>query len=161
LRSEPPRSEGTERAVDAIVQSTESLSRLIEDLLDLTRLASRNLRLVPSPVAVAELARSAAEMIPPIAEANGPTLVLDVPCDLGTARLDGERLKQVLGNVLSNATKFTNEGRVTLRARRHDGHLEVEVADTGIGMSREFLPHAFEKFRQADMGETRRHSGLG
>jgi CheY-like chemotaxis protein/anti-sigma regulatory factor (Ser/Thr protein kinase) len=161
LWSRAIRSGDGERAADAIEQSARSLSRLIEDLLDLTRLASGKLWLSPSPVPVGEIVRAAAEMIRPIAERSGLDLVVDVPSDLGTARLDGERLKQILGNVLSNATKFTAEGRVTLRARRRNGHLEIEVADTGIGMSREFLPHVFEKFRQADMGETRTHTGLG
>jgi signal transduction histidine kinase/ActR/RegA family two-component response regulator len=149
------------RAVDAIVRSAESQSRLIEDLLDLSRLASGKLRLAPSPVAIGDLARAAVEIFRPFADANGLVLELDVPADLGMALLDPVRLNQILGNMLSNATKFTPAGRVTLRARKGGGHLELEVADTGIGMTPEFLSNVFEKFRQAEMGETRRHAGLG
>lgn len=150
------------RAVDAIVQSAESQSRLIEDLLDLSRLTSGKLRLTPTNVDVGGIGRAAIDVIRPIARAKRVALDVDVPDDLGTAVLDAARLRQILWNLLSNATKFTPEGgTVLLRLRRRGEYLETEVRDTGEGITAEFMPHIFERFRQADMGETRQHVGLG
>lgn len=150
------------RAIDAIVQSAESQSRLIEDLLDLSRLTSGKLHLQPTNVDVASVGRAALDVIRPIARAKKVTLEVDVPDDLGVAVLDAARLRQILWNLLSNATKFTPEdGKVLLRVRRTHGYLETEVTDTGEGIAPEFMPHIFERFRQADMGETRQHVGLG
>jgi CheY-like chemotaxis protein len=150
------------RAIEAIVQSAESQSRLIEDLLDLSRLTSGKFSLVPSTVVVDSVARAAVDVVRPSALAKGIKLELDAPEDLGSAVLDAARLKQILWNLLSNATKFTPErGNINLRMRKVDGFLEVKVTDTGMGIAPEFMPHVFERFRQADMGETRLHSGLG
>jgi len=150
------------RAIDAIVQSAESQSRLIEDLLDLSRLTSGKLLLAPTSAEVESVARAAVDIVRPTAQAKGVALEIDIPGDLGTAILDAARFKQVLLNLLSNATKFTPEGgKVTLRVRRGGGCLEADVTDTGEGIAPEFMPHVFERFRQADMGETRQHAGLG
>ncbi len=150
------------RAIDAIVQSAESQSRLIEDLLDLSRLKSGKLLLAPAPVDVAALVASAADIIRPAAASKQITLSAEIAPGLGTASFDGARLKQVLWNLLSNATKFTQPGgSVTLRARKEAGELVMEVADTGEGITPDFMPHIFERFRQADMRETRRYGGLG
>jgi PAS domain S-box-containing protein len=150
------------RAAHAIVESAESQSRLIEDLLDLSRLTSGKLRLAPAPVLIEEVARSALDVVRPSARAKLISLEGDIPDDLGRCLLDAARFKQILWNLLSNATKFTPErGRVTLRLRRRAVALEAEVSDNGIGIDPTFMPHVFERFRQADMGETRRHAGLG
>jgi signal transduction histidine kinase/ActR/RegA family two-component response regulator len=150
------------RAIDAIVQSAESQSRLIEDLLDLSRLASGKFLLSPSHVVVGSVVQAAIDVVRPSAQAKGITIEVEVPSGLGAAVLDQARVKQILWNLVSNAIKFTPEGgTVTVRARRNDGYLEIDVADTGEGIAPEFMPHIFEKFRQADMGETRRHMGLG
>ena len=156
----PPQELG--RAIEAILQSAESQSRLVEDLLDLTRLSSGKLYLARTAVAVDSVARESAEVVQPLAQEKGVALVVDVEPGLGTASLDAARLKQVLWNLLSNAVKFTPRGgRVTLGMRKAAGMLEAEVADTGEGIAPDFMPHVFERFRQANMGETREHAGLG
>jgi PAS domain S-box-containing protein len=162
LRSGTVSARDLARAVDAIVQSAESQSRLIEDLLDLSRLTSGKLVLWRSEVDVAEVARAAVEMVKPMAAGKRLALSARIPDDLGSALLDGTRFKQILWNLLTNATKFTPEqGRVTLSLQQRDGCLEIEVEDSGEGIAPAFMPHLFEKFRQADMGETRQHMGLG
>lgn len=150
------------RAIDAIVQSAHSQSRLIEDLLDLSRLASGRLTLAPRSTDVAAIARAAIEALRPFADAKRLELELVLATGLGHAVLDPDRVGQVLRNLLSNAIKFTGDrGRVSLRLERRDEELEAVVTDTGEGITPEFLPHVFERFRQADMRETRRHAGLG
>ncbi len=150
-----------DRAIRAIVESAQSQSRLIEDLLELSCLTAGKVRLVPALVDVGALVQSALEMVRPAVEAKGQTLDVSL-APLGDAWLDGPRLKQVFWNVLSNATKFTSAGgRIALRARRHDGRLEIEVSDDGAGIAPEFMPHIFERFRQAHVGETRTYAGLG
>jgi signal transduction histidine kinase/ActR/RegA family two-component response regulator len=150
------------RAIDAIVKSAESQSRLIEDLLDLSRLASGKLALGRGVVDVRDVARVALDMIKPQASAKQLTLDAELGGEC-LAVLDGTRVEQVLWNLLTNATKFTpTGGSVTLRVRADEARgIELEVSDTGEGIAPEFLPHLFEKFRQYDMGETRQHMGLG
>jgi PAS domain S-box-containing protein len=156
----PPEALG--RALDAIVQSAESQSRLIEDLLDLSRLKSGKLVLSPRSTPVGEAARGALEFIRPIAQAKTVALTFDSRLEDRCAVLDTARFQQILWNLLSNAVKFTPAGgRVSLCLRQHAGQLEVEVADTGQGIEAGFLPHLFQRFRQANMGESRPHNGLG
>jgi CheY-like chemotaxis protein len=149
-------------AIDAIVKSAESQSRLIEDLLDLSRLASGKLALGCSNVDVRAVAQAALDMMKPQASAKQLALSGDLGGEC-RAVLDGARLGQVLSNLLTNAIKFTPPGgTVALRVRADVARgIELEVSDTGEGISPEFLPHVFEKFRQYDMGETRQHMGLG
>ena len=162
LRSGAVSTTELDRALEAIVQSAESQSRLVDDLLDLSRLTSGNLSLAPRAVVVENVARAAVDVIQRTALEKGVKLEVDVPESLGAARLDPARLKQVLWNLLSNAVKFTPRGgSVTLHLRKQGGSLLAEVADTGEGIAVEFMPHVFERFRQADMGETRQHAGLG
>jgi signal transduction histidine kinase/ActR/RegA family two-component response regulator len=150
------------RAVKAILHSAESQSRLIEDLLDLQRLASGKLVLAPQAVAVEGVARTAIELVQVSAQTKGVELELVMQEHLGAAVLDAARLQQVLLNLLSNAIKFTPAGgKATLRVRKVDGWLEAQVEDTGQGIPADFIAHVFERFRQGDMGETRAHTGLG
>jgi PAS domain S-box-containing protein len=149
------------RAINAIAQSADTQSRLIEDLLELSRLAAGKLTLARSAVAVSQVVAAAADMIRPMMAAKQIAFAIEIE-ELGVAAIDENRLKQILGNVLGNAAKFTPErGAVTLRARAHDTELELEVEDNGEGIAPEFMPHLFERFRQEDMRETRRHMGLG
>jgi signal transduction histidine kinase/CheY-like chemotaxis protein len=162
LRSRAMSGPDLERAIEAIVQSAESQSQLIDDLLDLSRLTSGKLVLSPSPVDVGDLARTAIEMVRPAAEAKSIILCAEIEDDLGRAVLDGARVKQIVWNLLTNGTKFTPEGgSVRLVARKRGSYLELIVTDTGEGIAPDFLPHVFEMFRQADMGERRQHMGLG
>ena len=111
---------------------------------------------------VEDVARAAIGVIGPGALAKGVTLDLDVAPDLGEAVLDRGRFQQVLWNLLSNAIKFTpEEGRVSLRIRHQADQLEAIVADTGQGIEADFLPHLFQRFRQAEMRERRRYGGIG
>jgi PAS domain S-box-containing protein len=151
-----------QRAIGAIIDSAQSQCQLIEDLLDLSRLTAGKLRLAPASMDVEALVHAALDVVRPTAQARGVALELELEPPLGTAILDAARFKQILWNLLSNATKFTPEGgRATLRVRRANGFLEAEVVDTGIGIAPDFMPLVFERFRQADMGQTREHGGLG
>ena len=150
------------RAIDAIVESASVQSRLIDDLLDLTRLMTGKLLLAPESVVVEDIARAIVDAVRPSASEKNLSLRVETAPDLGRAVLDAARLRQVLWNLLSNAIKFTPVGgTVTLRMHRIDGCLEAQVADNGEGIAPEFFPHLFERFRQADMRETRQHGGLG
>lgn len=149
-------------AIDAIVQSAESQSRLIDDLLDLSRLTSGRIELQRSPVDVQQVLERTVETIKPAATAKDIAVSTSVEQAMGRAWLDERRVKQVLLNLLSNAVKFTpNGGTVKVSAKNTDGFLEIEVADDGEGIDAGFLSQVFEKFRQADMADTRRYMGLG
>jgi PAS domain S-box-containing protein len=153
-----------EHAVEAIILSAESQLQLIEDLRDLSRLKSGRVQLDRQSSSVEDVARAAVEVIMPSAQAKGVLVDLDLTRDLGNAVFDRGRLQQVLWNLLSNAVKFTPEGgRVSLQVRQHDGQLEAVVADTGAGIEASFLPHLFQRFRQAqaDTPERHRYGGLG
>ncbi len=151
-----------QRALVAIASSADSLSRLIEDLLDLSRLTSGKFTLAPVPTEVAPVIESAIEIVKPLAVSRKITFLAELDANLGTALVDGARLKQIVWNLLTNAIKFTEPGgRITLRAARREDSIELEVSDTGEGIEPEFLPHLFERFSQADMADTRRHMGLG
>lgn len=92
---------------------------------------------------------------------NGVSLVKDIAPDIPPLQTDREKLKQIVLNLLSNAAKFTEQGRITIKARPGDGVLHLAVADTGIGIPPQALAHIFEEFRQADMSTTRRYGGTG
>jgi PAS domain S-box-containing protein len=162
LRSKSFPQQELDRVVDIIVQSAESQSCLINDLLDLSRLVSGKLSFAPSVVSVASVVRDAIEIVKPAADAKRLVIEVDVPHDIGSVVLDGVRLKQVLWNLLTNATKFTPPGgQIHVRAHRRDAALELDVEDTGEGIDPGFMPHVFERFRQADMSDARQHGGLG
>ncbi|HKO47731.1 MAG TPA: GAF domain-containing protein [Polyangiaceae bacterium] len=149
-------------AVDAIARSAESQARLIDDLLDLSRLSSGRFALFRSEVDLQTLVEQAVETVKPLASAKAIELCVETQGDAGAAMLDGTRVNQVLWNLLTNAVKFTPEGgTVKVLARKLEARLEFEVVDTGQGIEPRFLPHVFEKFRQADMGDARQHMGLG
>jgi PAS domain S-box-containing protein len=154
--------ERQDKAIDTIERNATSLSQIVEDVLDISRIVSGKLRLNVQPVEFPDILRHAVEAVTPAADARGVRLetVLD-PLAAPVAG-DPERLQQILWNLLSNAVKFTSRGgRVQARLERVNSHLEVSVSDTGVGIAPEFLPHVFERFRQADGGITREHGGLG
>jgi len=136
--------------------------QLIEDLLDVSRMASGQLRLAMRDTKLIDAVEMAVESIRPLAESRRIELTKDLSEDVGTVHIDPDRIQQVVWNLLANAVKFTLEGgRVHVRVARVDGTVEIEVRDTGIGISPDFLPHVFDRFRQADQGATRRFAGLG
>ncbi|MFP2924516.1 ATP-binding protein [Pyxidicoccus sp. 3LG] len=153
--------EKRERALETIERNARAQAQLIEDLLDVSRIMTGKLRLDVAPVDVSAVVEQALESVRPAAEARGVYLrsVLD---SSGSVQGDATRLQQVVWNLLSNAVKFTPRGgRVQVFVERRDAAVEVTVADTGQGIPPDFLPHVFERFRQADAGTTRKHGGLG
>jgi PAS domain S-box-containing protein len=150
------------RAVDTIVRNATSLTQIVEDVLDISRIVSGKLRLNVQPVDLPMIVRNAIEAIAPAADAKGVRIESVVDPRATPVSGDPERLQQVLWNLLSNGAKFTKRGgKVQVRLERVDSHLELTVSDTGIGIAPEFLPHVFERFRQADGGTTRERGGLG
>ncbi|HVY29860.1 MAG TPA: hybrid sensor histidine kinase/response regulator [Polyangiaceae bacterium] len=150
------------RAFDAITASAESLSRMIDDLLDLSRLRSRKIVISPVRSLVMEAVRAAVDALTPTANGLGVRIDVDMQADLGSALLDATRLRQVLWNLLSNAIKFSPKGSaVVLRVSKSAGFLEMKVSDAGVGIAAEFLPHVFEPFEQEAAGDNKRGSGLG
>src|SRR5215213_5479076 len=153
------------RAADAfaaIYRNARSQAQLIDDLLDVSRVITGKLRIEVVPVNLAAVVEAAASVVRPAAAAKGVALGVRLDGDDLTAGGDPARLQQVVWNLLSNAVKFTPAGgRVEARVGRACSQMEVAVSDTGQGIAPEFLPHVFERFRQADMGTTRRHGGLG
>ncbi|MET0753569.1 MAG: CHASE3 domain-containing protein, partial [Pyrinomonadaceae bacterium] len=152
----------TQKALDTIIRNAEAQNRLIEDLLDVSRIISGKLRLEIMNIKPSNFVEAALETVRPAAEAKGITL--EVKEEMGVSHLSGDpnRLQQVIWNLLSNAIKFTpNGGTVTVEAERANGCIEIRVKDTGIGIKEEFLPHVFDRFRQADASSIRKFGGLG
>jgi PAS domain S-box-containing protein len=151
------------RAIETIERNAEAQARLIEDLLDVSRIISGNLRLDLRPIDLAPLIDAALDAVRPAAEAKSVRLECALDCGTGPVPGDPDRLRQVIVNLVSNAVKFTPEGgRVEVQLTCDGASAEVVVQDTGQGIEAEFLPHIFEPFRQAEgAGTTRRYSGLG
>jgi signal transduction histidine kinase/ActR/RegA family two-component response regulator len=145
-----------------IERNARAQTQLIEDLLDMSRIVSGKIRLDVQQVDVASVINAAVDLLKPSADAKGIRLhrVLDPLASPVSG--DPNRLQQVVGNLLSNAIKFTPRGgKVELLLERVNSHVEVTVTDTGQGISPDFLPHVFDRFRQADASTTRKHGGLG
>ncbi|MBV8855612.1 MAG: PAS domain S-box protein [Acidobacteria bacterium] len=150
------------RAVAAIERNARAQRQIVEDVLDVSRIITGKLRLEMRPVELRALVQDAVENVRPAAEAKGVYLSTLLASEVGEVTGDPDRLQQVMWNLLSNAVKFTPAGgRVEVELRRDGRHTTLRVNDTGEGIAPEFLPHAFDRFRQADMGTTRKHGGLG
>jgi signal transduction histidine kinase len=151
-----------ERALDAIERSTKTLGQLIEDLLDVSRIVTGKLRLQARPVRLPGVVRAALEAVEPAALAKSVTLEARIAQQLPPVLGDPDRLQQVLWNLVSNGIKFTPAGgRVMVSLAGGDSEVVLTVADTGVGIKREFLPHVFERFRQAESSTNRAYGGLG
>jgi signal transduction histidine kinase len=149
-------------ALEAVERNAMSLSQIVEDVLDVARIVSGKIRLNVEPVDIQAVVRDALATMTPAADAKGVWLQTTIAGDLAPVAGDPDRLRQVMWNLLSNAVKFTpHGGRVEVQLATVDRHVEVSVRDTGIGIAPDFLPHVFERFRQADSRFTRQHSGLG
>src|SRR5262245_43671345 len=150
------------RAIDAIERNALAQAQLVEDLLDTSRMVSGKLRVSFVAADVAEIVRAAVESFRPLARARGIALELNVEEDLIPVLADPARLQQVIGNIVSNALKFTPPGgTVGVVVVRAGGTIEIQVKDTGVGITPEFLPYVFDRFRQGDSTTTRAHGGLG
>ena len=146
----------------SIARSAELQAVLVDDVLDISRIVAGKLRLEREPIDLAETIRDAGKHIRDEADAKSIHFHSEIPEDLGTVHADRLRLEQIVWNLLSNAVKFTAAGgHVTLRASRQDDLVEITVEDDGEGIEPAFLPQIFESFKQADMGVSRGHGGLG
>jgi signal transduction histidine kinase/ActR/RegA family two-component response regulator len=162
LRSGGPGHADLQKGLETIERNARIQAQLIEDLLDMSRILSGKVRLDIQKTDPTTLIDAALETVRPAADAKGIRIekVLDPLGGLLSA--DPSRLQQVMWNLLSNAIKFTPRGgKVQVLLERINSHIEISVTDTGIGIPREFLPHVFERFRQADATTTRRYGGLG
>jgi CheY-like chemotaxis protein len=145
-----------------IAQSAQSQNRLIEDILDTSRIITGRLKLDAQPIVIEHIFHAAIDVVRPSAEAKGIVLSEVVDAPNGVVFGDASRLQQAFWNLLSNAVKFTNEGGlIEARLGRAEGQIEIAVKDTGIGIEPRFLPHVFDRFRQADASSTREYGGLG
>lgn len=136
--------------------------QLIDDLLDVSRMASGQLRLALRDTMLTDAVEAAIEAIRPLADTRRIELTTDLSGEVGVVHVDPDRIQQVVWNLLANAVKFTPEGgHIYVRVARVDGTVEIEVRDTGIGIRADFLPHVFDRFRQAEQGASRRFAGLG
>ncbi|MDX2099499.1 MAG: response regulator [Leptolyngbyaceae cyanobacterium bins.59] len=186
LRTRKFDAETTDRALETIERNACSQAQLIEDILDVSRIITGKLRLVLRPINVTPLLEAAVEAARPIAESKNLVLKVDLSAAESWTSGDPDRLNQVFGNLLSNAIKFTAEGgQVEVRLEHVSQSppsipqsletqditslpndflpptLLISFADTGVGIPPNFLPHVFERFRQADSTTTRPHGGLG
>jgi PAS domain S-box-containing protein len=150
------------RALETMETDLRALVRMIDDLLDVSRIVRGTLRLDPRPIEVCPVVAAAVDAMRAAAEARHVGLATALDREAGLVLGDPARLQQVVWNLLANAIKFTPPGgAVRVTVTRSDGTVRVSVADTGVGISRSFLPHVFERFRQADIGLTRASGGLG
>jgi signal transduction histidine kinase len=150
------------RALALVERNASVLAQIVGDILDVSSIIAGKLQLVQKAVDLPTLIHDASAGILPAAKAKGVALVVRVGTRVGTVSADPDRLQQVVWNLVSNAVKFTPDGgRVEVSAERDQEAIVIEVADTGIGIPREFLPHVFERFRQADERFTREHGGRG
>jgi len=162
LRSGRLDAAATARAIEAIERSATTQAQIVDDLLDVSRIVRGELKLDVRDVDLAAAVEAAADTVRPAATAKSISLSLDLAPGAGAVRGDPARLQQVVWNLLANAIKFTPAGgRVDVRVARHVDRVRLEVTDNGPGIDAGFLPHLFERFRQADSSPTRTHGGLG
>ena len=145
-----------------IERNAKAQAQLISDLLDVSRIISGKLKIDPAPVDVTDAVRAAIASVQPTADTKGVAIATAIEPGMATVNGDTARLQQVVWNLLTNAIKFTPAGgRIDLAVRPVGTNLEVVVRDTGDGIEPAFLPHVFDRFRQADPSITRQHGGLG
>lgn len=146
---------------DRVLTAARRLLRLINEILDLSKVEAGRMVLDLRDANIADIARDAVDAVRPQAEANGNQVILDVQAGLPLARVDDFKLGQCLLNLLSNASKFTHDGRITLRVTMRDDVFAFAVQDTGIGIPADKLEDLFEPFVQADSSTTRTFGGTG
>jgi len=151
-----------ERAIQIIQRNAESQAKLIEDLLEVSRIITGKLRIEFQPVTLPSIVETVVNSLRPAADAKFLQLETAIDPAAGPVLGDPARLQQIVTNLLSNAIKFTPErGRIEIRLQRIDSNARLEVQDTGVGIAAAELPHIFERFRQADSSNIRAHGGLG
>src|ERR1700752_1705453 len=151
-----------QQAVETICRNAKAQAQIVDDILDVSRVITGNLYIDLHPLELAPVVENAVNVVRPTADAKG--IRIETYFDSPPAVISGDenRLQQVVWNLLLNAVKFTNSGgRVCVKVSQGGGAVEVSVSDTGQGISKEFLPYVFDRFRQADSTTTRQHGGLG
>ena len=154
--------ENSTKALETIERNARAQAQLVDDLLDVSRIITGKLRMDVQPADPNTFIDAAVEAVRPAAEAKGVRVQKII--DTGPIAIPGDpvRLQQVVWNLLSNAIKFTPRGgRVQIQSQRVNSHLEIIVSDTGQGIAADFLPHVFDRFRQADQKTSRQHGGMG
>jgi signal transduction histidine kinase len=162
LRSGRIDEETAERGLLTIERNARSQSQLIEDILDMSRIIRGNLPIITEPFDIIPAIKAAIDVVRPAAQAK--KINLEALLDAHTQMISGDsvRFQQIVWNLLSNAIKFTPDGgRVRIKLIQDSDHVDIQVRDTGKGISADFLPHVFDYFRQADNTITRNHGGLG
>ena len=150
------------RAVETIDRNAKLQARLIDDMLDVSRIISGKLRLDAQPVDLTAVINSAVDTLRPAADAKEIRIYVVLDFGAGMVLGDPVRLQQIVWNLLSNAIKFTpKQGSVQVSLQRVNSHVEVTVSDTGIGIDEAFLPYVFDRFRQADSTSSKQYGGLG
>ncbi len=162
LRGDPADTEGVAEGLTIIERNARAQNQIIEDLLDMSRIISGKVRLDVHRMDLAPIVEAAIETVRPAATAKGIRVQTVLDPTARPVSGDPNRLQQVFWNLLSNAIKFTSRGgRVQVILERVHSHLEVSIIDTGKGIEADFLPHVFDRFRQADSSTTRQYGGLG
>ena len=162
LRGNQIDKEMLDKGLEAIERNARVQTQLIDDLLEVSRIVSGKLHLDVRPVELSSVIEAAITVVRPAADAKSIRLTSRYEPAIGAISADSARLQQIVWNLLSNAVKFTPEGgRIEVRLEQVDGHARLTVSDTGKGISPEFLPRVFDRFRQADSSTTRDYGGLG
>ena len=162
LRSKKLQADLQEEALEIIERNARMQSQLVDDLLDVSRIISGKLLLDVKEIELATVTANAIEVVRPAADAKGIRLAYHADLEMGKISGDAKRLQQIVWNLLSNAVKFTpGGGHVEVRLECVGSHAKISVKDTGKGISAEFLPYVFDRFRQADSTTTRCFGGLG
>jgi len=150
------------RGLETLERNATWLSQIIDDVLDVSRIVSGKIRLDVQPVELPIIVDNAVSTIQPAADAKNIRVQTMIDPSVGPVSGDPDRLQQVVWNLVSNAVKFTPKGgRIQVRLERVNSHIEITVSDTGVGISADFLPYVFDRFRQAESGTTRQTGGLG
>lgn len=162
LETESLNGEMARRAIETINRNAKSQAQIIDDILDVSRIITGNLYLDLHPIEIESVLEASVNVVRPTADAKGIQIELVFDQEPFAVSGDANRLQQVFWNVLSNAVKFTPAGgKVTVQLCRNQSQVQIDVTDTGSGISPDFLPYVFDRFRQADSTSTRRQGGLG
>jgi signal transduction histidine kinase len=162
LRGSRARDEDLQTALDMIERNARAQARIVEDLLDISRITTGKMDFNRQPTDLLSIIQHAVEVVRPSTEALGIGLQVYLQDPKRLVWCDRDRIQQVIWNLLSNAIKFTRQGgAIEVRLENSPGWAHIRISDTGVGISSEFLPHIFERFRQAGSFTTRMHGGLG
>src|SRR4026209_2540634 len=154
--------ESAAHALEVVERNAWAQKQIIEGILDVPRVITGKLQLTLGPVDLVAVVDAALDAVRPALEAKGIKIETIIDADLRIVSGDADRLQQVVWNLLSNAAKFTpSGGKIDVRVSYDESYVQISVSDTGPGIDPAFLPHVFERFRQADGSTTRKHGGLG